>query len=226
MNIRDITLLTVSFNNNVLTGMMIKSFLKQSKGIPGDVIIVDNGNITPVDDMAKRIFHVIDNFNHILLEDEHQSSRNHCAAIDYALKTQIHTKWCLLVDNDILFKPSLCDFINTFDDTVYDACGEIGYDKSPPDRLFPYFCLINVGKFNRENISYFDPERTIKYGLPGYTDKSFNVCDTGYSFYEDIKNTWNINSIQLKTVCKHLKGGMLKNKNIYDWLHKHKKLFN
>jgi len=204
--------------------MMIKSFLKQVGGIPRDIVIIDNGTIIPVDDDAKRVFHVVDNFNHKLLPDEHQASRNHCASIEYALRHIIRSKWCLLVDNDVLFKPTLNEFIKQFDDDQYDACGEIGFDKSPPDRLFPYFCLINVMKFNQNNLTYFDRDRTIKYGLPGFTDKSYNVCDTGYSFYEDIKNIWSIKAIKIKTYCKHLKGGMLKHKDIYAWFDKNKDL--
>jgi hypothetical protein len=230
MNRQDFTLLSVTFNNNVLTGMMIKSFVKQV-GIYPNVVIVDNGTTIPADEMMKRVFTVIDNFNHKLLPDERQPSRNHCAAIDYALYNCIHTKWCLLVDNDILFKPEMKELIKSVDETKYDAYGEVGWDCTPPDRLYPYMCIFNVDKLRSEGIKYFDPNRTIKYktlasdGSVLFTDEQYNQMDTGYSFYEDIKATWRINKFPINNVCIHLKSGMLANKPIESWLMQNKHLF-
>lgn len=226
MNLHELSLLSCSFNNTLLTGMMIKSFYKQTGGIhPHNVIIIDNGDSIAVDDDTKRVFDVVDNFNHKLLSDELQPSRNHCIAVDYALKNKVHTKWCLLVDNDILFYPSVLQFLQEFDESSYDAAGEIGWDYTPPDRLYPYFCLINVEKFNAESLNYFDRTRIICKGMPGKEGKEYNVQDTGYSFYEDIKNTWRILNFNIKTVCLHMKGAMLKHKNVYAWLKANESLY-
>lgn len=224
MNLDDITLLTVSFNNNILTGMMLKSFRKQCGRLPNDVVIVDNGTTFPIDDTLRKIFTIVDNYQHQLLPDEHQPSRNHGAAIDFALKHVIHTKWCLLVDNDILYKPSLRSFLSKIDDT-YDIYGEIGWDITPPDRLFPYFCLINTEKFNTEGRNYFVRNRYISYCMPNCHDITVhNHHDTGCSFYEDIYRTWSIYNINMDDYMVHLKGGMLKHKNIYKWFDEHREL--
>lgn len=224
MNLNDLTVLTVSFNNNVLTGMMLKSLHKQLGYLP-NVVIVDNGDKKPVDDNMRTCFTVIDNFQHKLLEDERQPSRNHAAAIDYALKNVIKTDWVLLVDNDVLFKPAVKTYLENFNETEYDYSGTIGWDCTPPNRLFPYFCLINVKKFRDEKRNYFDRERTICLGMPGKSNgKKYNYFDTGYSFYEDVKTTWRLLNYDFNDACIHLKSGMLANKNIYDWLNKHKSL--
>ncbi len=217
MNLNDLTVLTVTFNNNMLTVMMLKSFMKQTHYFP-HIVIVDNGDSIPADDAMKRVFNVVDNYNHLLLPDEFQCSRNHCAAIDYALKHAIQTKWALLVDNDILFYPALSEFLQKFDDTLYDCAGEIGWDATPPNRLYPYFCLINVEKFNKEKLNYFDRERIIS---PDDSLPDWNRMDTGYSFYEDIKQTWRIYEFPISSVCIHLKSGMYAHKNIPEWLNSH-----
>lgn len=223
MQIKDLTLLTVSFNNNVLTGMMIKSFIKQFGEIP-EIIIVDNGNKIPVDDGLKNLFTVLDNFQNKLIPNKLQPSRNHCATIDYALKHCIKTKYVLLVDNDILFKPKLKSFIKDFDETKYDAAGEIGYDVIPPNRLFPYCCLINVEKMKKENLSYYDENRIISFGMPGHFSKKDDYYDTGSSFLEDIKS-WKILEIKLSDICIHMKGASLRNKDYKSWLTDNKELF-
>jgi len=219
MNINDLSILTVSFNNNVLTGLMLKSFIKQTEIMP-EIVIVDNGNKKPVDENLKSIFIVVDNFNHKLLPDENQVSRNHCIALDYAIKNVIKTKWVLIVDNDILFKSSVKKFLKEFNEEEFDCAGEIGWDKTPPNRLYPYFCLINVEKMKNEQINYFDRSRMI------WRWKQCNKFDTGYSFYEDIKKKeWKIKKIKLSDYIVHLKSGTLQNKNISEWLNKHKNLF-
>lgn len=219
MNLSDLTLLSVSFNNNILTGMMLKSFTKMTNYEDIQMIIIDNGDKLPIDERMKEVVTVIDNFNHKLLSDEKQASRNHCKAIDYALKNCIKTKYVLLVDNDILFKPNLLEFLKKLDIENYDCVGEIGFDNTPPNRLFPHFCIIDVKKFNKENLNYFDRERIIWKG------SICNRYDTGYSFYEDIKDSWKIKIIKISDVCIHLKGGMNEKKNVYDWLKKNESYY-
>ena len=216
MNILDnITLLTVSYNNNLLTTMMIKSCFKQiGRRIP--VCIIDTGKNQKCDNDLKECFDVYDCSDINL-----KSSRQHAFAIDYALKNCIKTKYVMLCDNDILFKPELSTlllFLDTFENL--DVIGEIGWDITPPDRLFPYFCIINVEKFNNEKMNYYDKNRIIK------NSKKLNKYDTGYSFYEDIKkNKWNIKKIKMKNFIIHLKGCTLQQKNYISWLTMHKNLF-
>lgn len=207
MNIKNLTLLTVSFNNNIMTGLMIKSFFKQLQN-DIEVVIVDNGTALQVDENLKSIFNVVDNFQHKLLPDYKQCSKNHCVAIDYALKNIIKTKWVLLVDNDVFFKPSIKDFLEHFAEDS-DCVGEVGWDDAPPVRLFPYFCLINVDKFRNEKLNYFDNDRCIGPGSKEVGKRGPGTpCwykDTGCSFLEDIQNSWKIQEIQLSNYIVHMK---------------------
>ena len=207
MKLNDITLLSVSYNNNLITGMMLKSLSKQIS--LENIIIFDNGDRIPVDEGLKSCFNVIDNFKQKLTGNYKQCSKNHCSTIDYALKNLIKTKWCLLVDNDILFKPAAKTLLENLNENEFDCCGEIGWDDAPPERLFPYFCLINVKKFKNDNLNYFDNDRCIgpgskEVGPRGPTTKCW-YKDTGCSFLEDIKDTWKIKQIKLQDYIVHLK---------------------
>lgn len=218
MNLNDITVLTATYNNNILTGMMLKSLYKQ---LDTDIkiSIIDNGTKIFADNDMKELFDVIDNTNFKLTPNYNQPSRNHCSSIDYAFKNCIKTKYVLLVDNDILFKPSVKQLLENLPDD-FDCVGEVGWDSTPPNRLFPYFCIINLEKFKQDNLNYFDETRIIK------NSRICNKYDTGYSFYEDIKTlNWNIIPIKFKDYIVHLKGAMNNNKNFYPWLQEHRDLY-
>lgn len=222
MKISDLTLLTVSFNNNIITGLMIKSFFKQLHN-ETNVVIVDNGTYKPVDERMKSVFEVVDNFQHKLLPNYNQCSKNHCSAVDYVLKNLIKTKWVLLVDNDVFFKPAIKDLLLNFDES-FDCMGEVGWDDAPPTRLFPYFCLINVEKMKNEKINYFDETRIIedppigKQIGPRGPNTHCWYHDTGSSFYEDIKDIWKIKEIKLNDFIVHNKTTGMPKMTIQDFI--------
>lgn len=226
MKINEITLLTVSFNNNVLTTMMIKSFYKQVCEV--ETLIIDNGTFQPVSSDMKELFNVVDNTNQKITGNYNQCSKNHCSAVDYALKNCVKTKWCLLVDNDVLFKSDVKKLLEELKDSEFDCCGEIGWDDAPPIRLFPYFCLINVEKFRNENLNYFDNDRCIGPGSKEVGKRGPGTpCwykDTGCSFLEDIQNSWKIQEIKLSDYIVHLKCTGQNNRDFRKFLNDNKNL--
>lgn len=227
MKISEITLLTASFNNNLLTTMMIKSFYKQVCKV--ETLIIDNSTFQPVNSDMKELFNVIDNTNQKITGNYNQCSKNHCSSIDYALKKYIKTKWCLLVDNDVLFKPEVKKLLTEFKDNEFDCCGEIGWDDAPPVRLFPYFCLINVEKFINEKLNYFDNDRCIGPGSKEIGNRGPGTpCwykDTGCSFLEDIQNSWKIQEIQLSNYIVHMKCTGQNNRDFRKFLNNNRDLF-
>lgn len=229
MKLNNLTLFTVSFNNNILTSLMIKSFYKNVGTC--ETVIVDNGNQEAVNEDMKSIFTVIDNFNHKLLQNLNQCSKNHCLAIDYVLKNVIKTKWVLLVDNDVFFKPSVKEFLENFNEKEFDCAGEIGWDDAPPTRLFPYFCLINVEKFRLEQLSYFDEKRITEdppigkhIGIRGPNTPCW-YHDTGSSFYEDIKDIWKIKEIKLDDFIVHNKTTGMPKSSIQNFISKYRNYY-
>ena len=69
----------------------------------------------------------------------------------------------------------------------------------------------DVEKLKKDGINYFDPKRIIEpapigkyYGKRGQNTKCW-YHDTGSSFYEDIKDSWNIKEIKLDDFIVHNK---------------------
>ena len=213
--ITDLTLFTCNYNNEDLTLHMLTSFYIQlGYYIPN--IILDNSDITPLSENITKNCKVIDNQNYKITKNYGNISKNHCAAIDYVIKNLVTTKYVLLCDNDILFKPEIKLLLNLRH--YYDCIGEINFDWCKPERLYPYCCLIDVEKFKNEKLNYFDDKRciiTLDKGI--FYDvinngKKVNIenrylYDTGASFYEDIKNKWNILNIDLSKFIVHYKNG-------------------
>lgn len=213
----NISFLTANFNEDTLTKCAISSLNKYCN-MPG--VIIDNSDKTPIDPALSKYYTIMDNSFHKLIPDYKQGSKNHCASIDYALKNYIKTKYVLLFDCDILFGPNIIQLLNAYEQ--FDAIGTVRWDDAPPIRLIPYMCIFNVEKMKQENISYFDNDRcigpnSITYDLCGPNTKNW-FYDTGASFYEDIKDTWNINNVDIGKYCVHMKGALNCNRDYRGWL--------
>lgn len=202
-DLHDITLLTATFNRHDFTVSMLQSFYSTFKTIP-HTIILDNSTEIPFPDIPNNYITVVDNTNFKHTPDYHQPSKNHCASLDWILRTGIKTKFCLLCDNDILFKPSSLNLLNDFHN--FNAVGEIGYDRVPPARLYPYFCILDIDFILTNGIRYFDETRCMINNA---------TMDTGCSFYQDMKTHGaNIKKIRLSDYVIHLKGGTLHDKTL------------
>lgn len=180
---------------------MVVSFLEHSN-IVCPIFILDNSDKIPFETPISSFISVIDNTNYKNTPNFFQASKNHCASIDYAFYNVIQTKYVLLVDNDVVFHPSIITIINNRN--KYNLIGEIGHDIVPGDRLFPYMCIIDLEWVKSRHIHYFDEPRCI---TPQKT------MDTGASFLEDcLYYNPSIMKIHLSDYIIHLKGGTLHSK--------------
>ena len=144
-----------------------------------------------------------------------EPSDRHACAINWALHNAVKTKWVLLVDDDVLFFPTIKKLLD--EDPDYDALGEIGWDGIAGDRLLPYFCLFNVDKMKTQKIQYW-------HGDPCAASKP--PVDTGYSFRTDIQAAgWNIRRIRLNGYVAHMKNASLKNLDVRGWLEQYRYLW-
>ena len=205
MKFSNVTLITANFNNALLTRVMIMSLIK--KNVFPNILIIDNStteffNVNSIE--TKMGIHVINNQNYKLTKNWGigELSKNHSHSLDYALST-VTTKWAVLCDNDILFKPSIMSLFLELENTPYDIIGEIGYDAVKPDRLFPYLCFINMDVYKSNQHHFFDPTRCMCVSH----DEHGNLChlyDTGYSFYVDaLAKHQTIKRIRLDDFCIH-----------------------
>lgn len=228
MNRNDFTLLTVTFNNDYLTLCMLNSFVKSNGYIP-KTLIIDNGTMQFTRIKPSNEITIFDNTCQHITGQYGQCSKNHCSTIDYALKNLVTSKYVILVDNDILFKPNVKEYLDSFDMNKFDCAGEIGWDDAPPIRLFPYFCLINVEKFRNEKLNYFDNDRCIGPGSKEVGKRGPGTpCwykDTGCSFLEDIQENWTIDKLKLDNFIVHLKCTGKSNYNYREFLMDNKELW-
>lgn len=224
MNIyRDLTLLTANFNQPELTLCMLKSFRKAS-GLLVQSFVIDNSTQYFLPRIDTPVLKVIDNTNFKHTPDHHQNSHNHAHSLEYAFSL-IPTRYVLLCDNDILFKPAIKDVL-TQDVNQFDAWGETVIDGDiPPIRLLPYCCIIDLHKKRKDHISYYDPKRLMLFDHPSARGH-YSYMDTGCSFLQDIeRNKWRIKRVGLNKYIEHLKGISYNGQSYRWWLDKFRHLY-
>jgi len=166
---KNITLLTISWNQKEVLELMLKSYLDHHyNGDPLKICLWDNGSTDGT------VEWLIDNnipFLKSVTNIGHESAINVCYP-------SISTKYCLLVDTDILFNGRVYDFIDWFDQTIV-ACGDFidGDILNSPikARIGAWFILFDIEKCRDHGITYFRNKEE---------DWSYDV---GSQFYENIK---------------------------------------
>ena len=220
---RNLTLLSANFNQPELTLAMLKSLTKAT-GLPIPVVIIDNSTKYFLPTYNTPVFRVIDNTNFKITPDHHQNSHNHSHSLEYAFST-INTRYVLLCDNDILFKPAIKDVLLQEDDQ-FDAWGQTVVDGDiPPTRLLPYCCIIDLFKKKADNIAYYDPSRLMLFHHPGARGH-YSYMDTGCSFLQDIeRKNWRIHRTDIGQYIEHLKGVSYNGMDYHWWLNRFAHLY-
>lgn len=233
--IDNITMLSAHFNSPILPLYLMNSLVFQLQR-PIPMCIIDNSTTLPLplDGIKSKWLRVIDNTNYKLTPNYGQCSVNHAASLEYAMNT-ITTRYVMLCDTDILLFPTVRDLLNQPLNS-YDACGEVGWEFIPGNRLYPYFCIIDLEKKRKDGISFFDPNRIMVdcMGVPfNKTHRTIKdevaYFDTGASFLQDITfHKWNVKHIVLDDYITHKKGGTLhpnNNLTLEEWLYINRNLY-
>ena len=220
---KELTLLSANFNQPELTLCMLKSFRK-STGLPIRSYIIDNSTKYFLPPYDTPVFKVIDNTNFKHTPDHRQNSHNHAHSLEYAFSL-IPTRYVLLCDNDILFKPDIKDVLLREDDQ-FDAWGETVVDGDiPPTRLLPYCCIIDLHRKRTDGIRYYDPTRLMLFHHPGARGH-YSYMDTGCSFLQDIeRKNWRIQRVSINKYVEHLKGISYNGQGYRWWLDKFRHLY-
>lgn len=184
---KELTLVTCSYNTPEVTMGLLKSFYYHHKNISNKFNIVLMENST--------------NENTVKLLEENNipfkrlPSCTHSNGVDQALKW-IKTKYALLLDTDVIFHKPITTVYNTFKTQGYATLGNImgsrgGYNLMP--RVFPWFQIIDMDQINKFGIHYHDQTRidmTKSNGffgnIPLQKNEGLVYYDVGSSFLEDI----------------------------------------
>jgi len=221
MLLDDCTVLTCTYNKCELVDYMVRSLFKQlGRKLP--VVVMNNGGSVHSPVFNAKLFREVDNRGSKLLgmkpENMSQPSDRHACSIDWALHHAIDSKWVLLADDDVLFKPPVRKLLATIPSgSDYGAVGQVGWDRTPGDRLLPYFCAFNAYRMRRDGIRYWRPDMCMASKPP---------VDTGASFNHDISAAgWRILKIELVDFVDHLKNASLRNLDTSKWIDKGRSLW-
>lgn len=219
MELNQIAVLTATFNEHTYTDYMIRSLRKQ---IPNSeqlhIYVLDNSDKTKFYNRGYKNTTVLDNTNYKHTKNYKQPSKNHCSSLDLAL-TQITEKYVMLVDNDILFRSNITELFDMLDEN--DVVGEIGWDVTPPDRLYPYVCLFNLDLIKSKEINMFNNFYCMRDDIPNP-----GKYDTGYWFLQEINtHKLKLKQIKISDYAVHLKGGTLRQYSPTQFLQKYRDMY-
>lgn len=187
---KDLTLISCSYNTPEVTETMLKSWTQYHPDV--NILIAENST----DESTVKI----------LEDNKIPFLRNpkglHAPSVDNLLGW-VRTDYALLVDTDVIFHKDhsgLLDIMKSMDLTIMgNIVGDRG-GKRLHKRVNPWHCLINVKKIKENNIKFYDKKRLESRDAIRY--------DVGSSFFEDIKNlNLKIGNVDVeKTYYTHIEG--------------------
>lgn len=220
MNLDEASVLTCTYNHVELVDFMAESLFRQlGRTLP--VTVVNNGDYChfPTASMHPDVFTEVDDRKSKLVmgmldaRTVREASDRHGASLDYALKTVVKSRYCILVDDDILFKPSVKRLLEEADD--FDVIGEHGWDRIKCDRLFPYFCVIDMEAFHKYGLSYWDRMFNLAY----------SKVDTGAAFLRNLKEAGlRLKDIRIDDYAVHMKNASLRGMDWPGWVSENRQL--
>jgi hypothetical protein len=213
----NLTLLTCSFNTPEMTITMLKSFVAMHYGWDlekdkpkTNLLIMENSSDEQTMDLlgengiSDRC--IIRTVNGLHSESVHKGLY------------LINTKYCLLVDTDIIFRRPIEGIMSTMEHKDITLAGQVEGDRGGAlikNRVHPWYCFINVNDIKAYNIKFHDDEKIIKtksQGFYGHVPLAHlqpnKMYDVGSSFYEEVEqnklNIADFNNIQ--NYYKHYEG--------------------
>jgi len=184
---KELTLVTCSYNTPEVTMGLLKSFYYHHKNISNKFNIVLMENSTN-EDTVKLLEE-----NNIPFHRRHNCT--HSIGVDEAL-TKVKTKYALLLDTDVIFHKPITMIYNVFKTQKVASLGKVmgsrgGYNLVP--RVFPWFNMIDIEQINKYGIRFHNQERIDNSGsngffgnLPIQQNEGRLYYDVGSSFLEDI----------------------------------------
>ena len=203
----DISVLTVTYGKTEFVDYLLSSLFK-GIGRPMPAVVVNNGEayvprayrswVTSVDNSGHRLS------GRYRKDPEHElknPSNNHAAAIRLGLDDLVRTRWCLLCDDDVLFRGEIAELLAL--PAAWSCVCEIGRHISRRHlglRALPYMCIIDVDRYRRDGLRYFGDDE----------DAGRSNRDTGGSFLDEMNSHgWKIREVALSDFIVHIGHGTI-----------------
>ncbi len=182
----DLTLLCCSYETPQIIQLMFQSFVYHHPDTKIPLIVMENSKSDETEQILKK--------NNIFYH--RTPGATHSPSVSLGLES-VKTKYCLLVDSDILFLKPVDALMRMFVENNLALMGEMqesrgGYNLHP--RISPHACFIDMEKIDRYGIKYHDQTRidsTQSNGFFGNIPLQKNggekYYDVGSTFLEDIR---------------------------------------
>lgn len=174
MNIKDITLVSVNWNQKKMMEVMLKSYVSHHyNGEKLNLILVDNGSID-----GSKEWLIANKISHISLSDNigHEQAIN----LIYPL---IKTKYVLIVDTDIMFTKNVVDaYKDIFNDEI-KLVGDYITMHTPPlvPRIAAWFFFLDIQSMREKGVDVFRDAENWIYDVGSWQTEK--VLENGYKFY-------------------------------------------
>lgn len=142
---------------------MAKSFLKWNVGsgeTPPEAVVMNNGSTMHDPSAVPEVrFTEVDNRGYRMLAGKYPErilvipSDRHAASIDAGLD-MVGTRWCILVDDDVLFQPGSRRYLRNVSEEVLTGCAASTWGGNGDPRLLPFPCVIDVDRMRADGVRY------------------------------------------------------------------------
>lgn len=184
---KDLTLITCSYETPQITETMLKSFKQLHPDIEQmNLIVIENSR----DNKTRKL---LDSYNISYVTNK---GGTHSKSMDKAFDL-CKTKYALVVDTDIIFKAPISDLLVSIKSSGIDLCGIECGDRGGyklMTRIHPWFMFVNIESIKKHNIKFHDDVRIEATRSQGFynnvpiTENTYKkMYDVGSTFYEDVK---------------------------------------
>jgi glycosyltransferase involved in cell wall biosynthesis len=192
----DLSLIICSYNTPEILELCLKSFVFHHGNGPHKIIIIENST----NDKTQQFL----DFNNITYVKNPKGT--HSPSVDIGLSLA-KTKYCLLIDTDIIFKRNVGEVFTIFKEQHLTLLGEIQGDRGGfllYPRVAPYFCFINIDNIRNKKINFHNEERVNNTNSMGFFKnipinnghRNQKYYDVGSVFFEDVqKNNLGISNL-------------------------------
>lgn len=189
---KKINIAIVHYNTPLLTECLVRSINKFTPNC--QIYVFDNSddfpfvyrqeNITYFDNTKGQYINFDKFFQKYPTKTPRYWAANKCASARHCISIQKCIELIddnfILLDSDVLLKK---DITPVFDEGMMFV-GEVGHAHNSYERVFPWFCFINVNKMKEHGIAYFNDQ----YILGLNTNEKCDWYDTGAYFYKQAKD--------------------------------------
>lgn len=183
VRMKDLTLVTCSYNTPEVTMSMLRSFYQHHKNLVTKINLILMENST--NDYTVKC---LEENNIPYIRNE---GGTHSVSVDAALK-KVKTRYALLTDTDVIYHKSINTIFNVFKTGKYASMGRLGESRGGyrlMPRIYPWFQFMDMEQINSKGISFHDQKRIEMTNSTEFF-QNIPVKQNGDGIYYDVGSTF------------------------------------